>query len=61
MPRRSCKRGPGRPPLGAAARSRYVPIKVTEAEYTAIKAAADAAEISVSEYARRKLLCPEVG
>jgi len=56
MPRRAGKRGPGRPPLGALARSRYVPIKVTEAEYERIKSAADAAGISVSGYVRRKLL-----
>jgi hypothetical protein len=56
--RRPRKRGPGRPPLGAAARSRYVPIKLTPAEYERVKAGADAEEITVSEYARRKLLGP---
>ena len=50
------KRGPGRPPLGAAARSRPIRVLVTAAEEAAIQAAAALEEISVSDWGRDRLV-----
>ncbi|HEX2689774.1 MAG TPA: hypothetical protein VHN14_24315 [Kofleriaceae bacterium] len=50
------KRGPGRPPLGAAARNRPIRVLVTAAEEAAIRAAAELEEISVSDWGRDRLV-----
>ncbi len=47
------KRGPGRPPLGAAARKRIVALKVSDAELHKLRGQAEGAGVSVSEWVRR--------
>lgn len=55
MPRKVSKvggtrRGAGRPPLGADARSESIRIRVTPAVAARVQAAADAAKMSVSDW-----------
>jgi hypothetical protein len=55
MPRKPPKRGPGRPPLGAAGRSKVRTIKLTAAELGAQEAAATAESRTWSDWARAAL------